>query len=184
MVILRRYIIKEKMRFLVDISRGSKGYTLVSEGKREFLVEKSPEEIIEETCNYYGFDFPGALKAAAKILENDRPGAFIVNPNETVCLLSSRSPLRADSYFINVQHIQFLEGIGYGTKVFFDAEHIVTIPTRKVHLLARKNAAEKLRRVILERNIGSKSIFNRPYSEYYFCRETGIYMLNDDDYEE
>lgn len=172
------------MRFLVDISKGSKCYTLVSEGKREFLVEKSSEEIIEETCNYYGFDFPGALKAAAKVLENDRPGAFIVNPIETVCLLSSRSPLRADSYFINVQHIQFLEGIGCKTKVFFDTEHTVTIPTRKVHLLARKNAAKKLRRVILERNMGSKSIFNRPYSEYHFCRETGIYMLNDDEDEE
>lgn len=184
LVILRRYIIEEKMKFLVGISRGSRCYTLVSEGKREFLVEQSPEEIIEETCNYYGFDLNGALRAAAKILEDDKPGAFIVNPNKTVCLFSSRSNLRPDSYFVNVQHINKLEEIGCETKVLFNNGQIVTIPTRKVHLLERKNAAKKLRRVILERNIGYTSIFKRPYSEYHFCRETGIYMLNDEDYDE
>jgi competence protein ComK len=172
------------MRFLVGLSRGAIRYTLVSEGKREFLVQQTPEEIIEETCNYFGFDFQGALKSAAKILQNDKPGAFLVDPNDTICLFSSKSPLRSDSYFINVQHIHFLEETGCETKVFFNTGQMVTIPTRKVHLLARNNAAKKLRRVLLERNSDNESFFNRPYSEYHFCRETGNYMLKEDEFDD
>jgi len=184
LVILRRYIIKGKMMFLGGISRGDRCYTLVSEDKRVFLVEQSPEEIIEETCNYYGFDFQGALKAAAKLLETDKPGAFLVNPNDTVCLFSSKSPLRSDSYFINFQHIHCLEDNGCETKIFFNNGHILTIPSRKIHLLARKNAATKLRGIILQRNTCNESIFKRSYSEHTFCRETGLYMLNNDEFDE
>jgi len=171
------------MRFMVGLSRGTRCYTLVSEGKREFLVQQTPEEIIEETCSYFGFDFQGALKAAAKILGNDKPGAFLVDPNDTICLFSSKSPLRSDSYFINVQHIHFFEETGCETKVVFNTGQTVIIPARKFHLLARNNAAKKLRRVLLERNSDNESFFNRPYSEYHFCRETGKYMLKEDGFD-
>lgn len=183
MVILRNYIIWEKMMFMIGVSRGSRRFTLVCEVNRSFLVEQSPEEIIEETCNYYGFDYHGALKAGAKVLGTNKLGPFIVNPNNTVCLFSSKSPLRSDSYYMNIQHIHILEDIGSETKVLFNNGHTISIPTRKNHLHARKCAAKKLRTILTQRKFDFKNLLMKYYREYEFCRETGIYMLEDEDEE-
>jgi competence protein ComK len=181
LVILRRYIISERMLFLVGVPRGHKRCTLVAEVNRLFLVEHSPEEIIEETCQYYGIDFYGALKAASKVIGSNKSGPFIVVPHNTVCLFASKSPLRLDNYYINVQHIQTLEDCGCRTKVFFMNGRTVVIPTRKAPLLARKNAALKFRDIMIKRNSGMEPFLG--YKEYEFCRETGMYyrLPEDDD---
>ena len=152
MFILTSYIIKDKMMFMVGEYRKSKLCTRVVEIRRSFLVSKSPEEIMEDTLNYYGFDLRGALQAAGKLLGSPRMCPVIINPNNAVCLFPTKSPLKDNCYFFSIQHVKDFESEDKETKVLWSNGSTIIIPTNKRHFLRKKTNAETLRQTILERN--------------------------------
>jgi len=158
-------------------------YTLVMEKKRLFLIKKSPEELFEDTLGFYGYDFEGARKAASKFLGTTKTGVFIANPINTVCFFPSKDEFRTDCYFINTQQIETLESLGVQTIVHFQNGRTLLLPLRTNQLKSKMDAANKWRDTIIDRSIGLDYRPSLDMIEVEYCRETGIELMKEGDFE-
>jgi competence protein ComK len=176
MFIYRRYIIRDKMKFMIgQQKRNGDFFTLVVEQKRELLVERHPEDIIEDTLNYFGFDTRGAVKSAGTIIGEFKMSPFIVNPNNTVCLLPAKSPLKGSLIYFNIQHIDHTAPYGKGTIVICSDDRSIIIPSRPTHFQTKVSTADKLRKTIINRNNGNDRIIT-----FRYCRDTGSFIIHND----
>jgi competence protein ComK len=176
MYISQRYIIRDKLYFMIGYRKANGDYmTRIVEEKRDLIVDRHPESLIEETLNYFGFDLRGAVKSAGTILGELKMSPFIVNPNNTVCLLPAKSPIRGSLVYMNIQHIENIEPHSKGTIVMCSGNRSIILPSRTTRLVTKISQARTFRRTIIERNSGiERKII------YRYCRDTGRFIIHND----
>ncbi|WP_071460885.1 competence protein ComK [Bacillus massilinigeriensis] len=176
---LSNYLISKDTSWLTGVyDQNGRPITRVLEKGKDFLVNMTPQAIIEDTLNYYGSNLQGALASAKKLFGNIKMTPFIVIPRHAVCLFPTKSPSKHGCIFINVQHILNTVPHDRHTKIFFIYDRTLVIPSRYGQFIQKKDKAEQLQRISYARNEG----LIEPYQptkqhDYFYSQETGLLTL-------
>jgi competence protein ComK len=124
----------------------------VTVGEINFLVDMSPEEIIEATLNYIGYDLKGAKSGARAILGNIKMCPVIAHSAQNICVFPHKSPTNHDAIWFNVDHIVQTRRIGKKTQVDLSNGLTIIIDSTITSFHTKMAKAYQLKRITGERN--------------------------------
>ena len=124
----------------------------VTTGSINFLVDQSPEELIDTTLKYIGFDLKGAKSGARAILGNIKMCPVIVNPTHNICLFPHKSSKNHDAIWFNVDHIEQTRRLGKKTQVDLSNGVTMIIDSTITAFNAKIAIAKQLKDITAKRN--------------------------------
>ncbi|SFA86058.1 MULTISPECIES: competence protein ComK [unclassified Bacillus (in: firmicutes)] len=122
-------------------------------GSENFLIHKSPMNIIKESIIYYGSNFHAASSFSKDILSHSYKCPIIVSLQKGLCMFTVKSGRdNHDAIWFMYNHIVKVEPFGRKTKVYFNFGHSMIVDCRYSSFIAKKNQAADLCRTISERS--------------------------------
>ena len=97
--------------------------TRIIEPKKEILVEKKPQEVIDETLKYFSYDLKGALKGAKSIIGNKKFCPVNLYPAHNIIIFPYKAMDNVDNIWFNSNLISTAQPSGIKTQVEFDGGH-------------------------------------------------------------
>ena len=153
LVVVTEYIINQKFVCMVgEYDQRGKLCSRVTEGKIDFLVDQSPEEIIDATLKYIGFDLKGAKSGARAILGNVKMCPIMVYPAHNICLFPHKSSTNHDAIWFNVDHIEQTRRLGKKTQVDLSNGVTMIIDSMITAFNAKIAIAKQLKDITGKRN--------------------------------
>ena len=128
--------------------------TVVYELYETYMVNKSPRQLIEENCSFYGCTYEGRLEAAKQILGLKQMVPICVCDSLQLYVMPTYSPESDKCCWLALDHIQAIEKYGSKrAKVVLTNRASLIIDVHKDTLEARK-AKMALLYYTLERRMG------------------------------
>lgn len=122
---MKKYELNEgTMAILPEEGRKTKVY----EDSTTFQVDKSPYEIMEDSCEYFGSTYLGRQTGSQNMLGNGYKVPIIVEESKGMIFFPTISPLNEECWWISLNHIEQIERDGDNTKIFFDSGLELSIP--------------------------------------------------------
>lgn len=107
----------------------TKNKSKVLEDDNEYVVEKIPYEILEDSCSYFGSSYEGRKYGSKKILGADYKVPIIVEDSRNLIFFPTISPRSLDCIWFSSKRIKSYEKIRQdSTKVTFDNGKTLNIP--------------------------------------------------------
>jgi competence protein ComK len=120
-------------------------------GRISFLVDRTPQQLLDDTLTSIGFDLRGAMAGAKFILGKKMKCPIIVNPYLGICLFPSKSPNQVDCMWFNPEQILKTTEIGDKTKVYFRNGYSIIIDSKLAHFNNKIQTANQLLQISAER---------------------------------
>jgi competence protein ComK len=110
----------------------------------DFLINKTPINIIDDMLNHIGFSYKGAVTGSNFILGKRYMPPVIVCPFQNICFFPHKSVVHVDCIWFNVDQISKTSRVGNKTKVeFFDGTFII-VDSKVTNFSAKYTAADQL----------------------------------------
>lgn len=150
----REYIInKETISLISEFDNFGKENTRAIEGKNMFLVNKSPEKIINDTLNYLGSSLEGAIIGSKSILGNIYRVPISISAKQGITWFPCNSCRPKESIWLAHSHIENLEKLNsIETIVHMSHGHSLNISMRKKQIEDRMGRAALLQTKLVERS--------------------------------
>lgn len=103
---LEEYFINEDTLALVPINKNK---TKVYDINGIYTIKKTPFEIVDESCQYYGSSYQGRYIGAKKLLEMDYKLPIIIDEVKEVIMFPTSSPKIENCHWICVNNIENYE---------------------------------------------------------------------------
>jgi competence protein ComK len=139
------------MMYMVgQYDRHGKLCSRVTEVNKDFLVDKSPLEILDDSIKSIGFDLRGALATAKWILGDIHMCPVMINPIHKICLFPDKSAKHSDTMWFNPYHIVRTSSFNGKTNVKLSNGFILKVPSRLSAFNHKLQTAEQLRKITVE----------------------------------
>ena len=102
--------------------------SLVYEKNNNFLVSKTTNKIMEESCEYYGSSLKGRQKGSASLLNLNHKLPIIVEETNKIVFFPTASPRLGQCSWINLNNIKKYERHEKGCKITFNNNIIMELP--------------------------------------------------------
>lgn len=100
---IEEYFINEDTLILVPINKNK---TKIYDINGIYTIKKTPFEIIDESCQYYGSSYQGRYIGAKKLLEMDYKLPIIIDEVKEVVMFPTSSPKIENCHWICVNNIE------------------------------------------------------------------------------
>lgn len=128
-------------------------HSRVIEGSKTFLVRQSPEKILDETLQYLGSSFDGAMRGAKAILGNKYRLPISISPSQGITWFPCNSFRSKESIWLANSHIEYLERVlPSETIVHMSQGHALNIRMRKKQIEERMGRSAVLQSKLKERS--------------------------------
>ncbi|MCR2822975.1 competence protein ComK [Lederbergia panacisoli] len=149
MKLIDRYIINRFTIALMGVYlKNGYFYSLVMEGKKTFLVNLSPTEILETSLLYYGNDLEGAENASKAALGDIEMPPIKISGSLGIYWFPSTSTENADCVWFSVNHIKEIIAVGKSkSKVVLEFGDAITVNIRKKAFEMKEYRARYLKNI-------------------------------------
>ena len=106
----------------------TKDKSIVHEKYRTYVINKSVDKIMEESCEYYGSSFKGRQQGSEKILNLTHKIPIIVEETNELIFFPTASPRINKCSWINLNNIKRYERNDIGCKIIFNSGKEVILP--------------------------------------------------------
>ena len=111
-----------------EVSRGTlaivpndSNTSLVLEDEESYVIPKTPFQIMENSCRYFGSTYEGRKNGARDILGAEYKVPIVVEDSNNLIVFPTTSPLAEDCVWISLKRVKKKEKIDYNnTKIIFD----------------------------------------------------------------
>ncbi len=145
---MQTYEINEGTVALLPVS---KNQTKVYEDEEELEINKTPYEIMEESCAYFGSTYAGRQVGAQTILGNGYKVPIIVEESKDMIFFPTLSPTSSSCWWLALNHIEKVEKVGENTKIHFDTGLELIIPISYRSLQNQLLRATRLQTILKKR---------------------------------
>lgn len=169
-----------------EYNQHGKRCTRVMLEEMSFLVDRTTEQVLDDSLKYIGFSLKGATEGAKSILGNRNLCPLIVNPYKGICLFPNKSPRSEDCIWFNPEHIVKTIPIGKKTEVYFRNGYSIIVDSKLFHFNTKIQQATQLKRSSVERglNPNQKTFILEPKKELQLSRNNNgkynFHILNDE----
>jgi competence protein ComK len=171
-MIIPSYIINQNTVLITgEYDKTGKLCTRVLEVEKSFLVDITPEKLIDDSIQYLGFDLPGAIKSSKKILGPMKMCPFMVNQPLGLCMFPVKSVKKPDCVWFVLAHVKKPEQCGIQTKVHLSHGHSIMVDLKLSAFKKRYNRAIDLCRITSERANCPVAFYLEPKSRYQLIKE-------------
>lgn len=118
--------------------------TRVYEKTGNFLVDKTSIVIINDTLNYIGYDYKGAVAGSKSRLGNIYMCPVMVCPFQGICIFSNKSFKHSDCKWFNFNQIRRASRFGSKTKIEFFNDTTIIVNTKITSFNSKLVAADQL----------------------------------------
>lgn len=115
-MMIKSYEINRNTLAIIPIA---KNQSKVIEIDQEFIVEKCPTEIIDDSCKYFGSSYHGRFEGTKKILGVSYKSPIIVEESREIIFFPTASPRYEGCYWISLNNIEDYLKSNYGTIINF-----------------------------------------------------------------
>ena len=149
-----RYLINQETKGLISyFDEVGLEHTRVIEGSKTFLVRQSPEKILDETLQFLGSSFDGAMRGSKAILGNKYRLPISISPSQGITWFPCNSFRSQESIWLANSHIEYLERIlPSETIVHMSQGHVLNISMRKKQIEERMGRSAILQSKLKERS--------------------------------
>ena len=166
------YIIKkDTMAILPWYTKNADPYSYVLERFEVKNIAQKPRTITERSCEYYGSDFSGRVKAAAKILKGKRMLPMLISESNKICMVPLGSPTKPECIWLSLQHVVATIAKGAQTIVIFSNNQKLELDIEKDLLEAKLNKAARLMHTYQLR----QERINNYYKGQFLAEEESLY---------
>lgn len=148
-------------------------YSNILEVNYSFVNERSPYETIDDHCLFYGSALRGKIEGAKSILKT-KINPIAINGPELIILIPTKSPVRKDCIWFNLEHI--LEYHPLGKKeilVFLSNGDTIRVDNSYKQFKNRVDRGYILRTKLEERSIRQSLFVLDPEKRYHYQRNNG-----------
>ena len=146
------YLIEKKTILMTgEYDRFGKLCARIVAGGASFLVDRTPLQLLDASLTYIGFNLKGATIGAKAILGKKNKCPIIANPYQNICLFPTKSPLKEDCIWFNIEHIVQTKAVGGKTEVELSNGHSIIVNAKLSALNNKIQTAGQLKRISLER---------------------------------
>ena len=102
----------------------------VVEKHNEYIVDLSPYQVMEHSCEYFGSSLNGRLSASKSMLGSIYKAPVLVEESRNIIFFPTSSPLLSGNVWISLNNIEKYEKVCEQTKIIFKdgKEVLVDIP--------------------------------------------------------
>lgn len=151
MVIKPYYTINQHMLYMFGFhDRNAKVCTLVREFHRDFIVDRSPLEILDDSLRCIGFNLKGAMDTSRIIMENTMMCPVMINHFHNICIFPDKSHKHEDTIWFNPCQILRTHSFKRKTLIEFRNRLILTNDSKLFSFNNKWKAAEQLSRITIE----------------------------------
>ena len=105
-----------------------KNKSKIIEKTEEFIVDKSPIEIINDSCLYFGSSYSGRLSATKYLLGISYKSPIVIEETRNIIFFPTLSPRVKNCYWINLNNIKNYEKSNKQSRVIFNDGKKLEIP--------------------------------------------------------
>lgn len=106
----------------------SKEKTYVYEKNGTYLINESADQIMEDSCEYFGSTFNGRREGAAKVLNSSYKVPIIVEDSESIIFFPTESPRLASCSWISLKNIDYYQRYEDGSIIVFKDGSLIKLP--------------------------------------------------------
>jgi competence protein ComK len=127
------------------------GRSKIIESFNEYDIEKDAYSVMDESCEYYGSNYKGRLKAAKSILNCSYKLPILVEESSVLIFFPIKSSLLDDCCWINLNSIQNIEKIDNKSQITFKNGKKIIFDISKLSLENQIYRSTKLESIIFKR---------------------------------
>lgn len=128
---IKEYEINEETLAVISISEKK---AKVLEQNKEYLVEKSAYEIMDDSCKYFGSSYEGRVSGAKSMLEANYKLPVIVEESRKMIFFPTESPLLPKCMWISLKHYDHMVNDDTCTKIYFKNGTVINTNISKASL--------------------------------------------------
>lgn len=113
---MQTYEINEETRALVPCSTG----TIIYEAERRFFINNEANNIINNSCEYYGSTFEGRKIGTTRLTGMTHKLPIIIEESKRIIFFPTSSPRLNQCSWLSLNHIKNVEKLDKQSKVVFD----------------------------------------------------------------
>lgn len=108
----------------------NEGKSRVIEKDDEYIVDDTPYDVMEHSCNYFGSSFEGRIAGSKDILGSVYKIPIFVEETNKLIFFPTEAIASDDACWVSYKNIKSVEKINKKTKIIFNnnAEVIINIP--------------------------------------------------------
>ena len=105
------------------------GKTRVIEKRDEYVVNETPYEVMEYSCNYFGSSFDGRLVGSKNILGSVYKIPIIVEESQNLIFFPTKALASESNSWISYKNIKSIEKYGRKSRIIFNNDESIIIET-------------------------------------------------------
>ena len=110
------------------------GRSKIIESFNEYDIEKDAYSVMDESCEYYGSNYKGRLKAAKSILNCSYKLPILVEESNFLIFFPIKSSLEEDCVWINLNKIKNIEKVDSKTNIIFENNKNLLVDASKMSI--------------------------------------------------
>ena len=125
MNILKTYEINEDTYAIVP---KNKEKTYVYEKSGTYLINESADQIMEDSCEYFGSTFNGRKEGSARVLNSNYKVPIIIEDSESIIFFPTESPRLVSCSWISLKNIDYYQRYEDGSIIVFKDGSLIKLP--------------------------------------------------------
>jgi len=143
------YEINYETLALIPVKNG----TMVYELNDSFLVTKSPYQIMEDSCSYFGSSLSGRQNGSKNMLGSGYKVPIIVEETNEIIFFPSTSPaIKEKCEWISVNNIKSIEKKDKSTKIIFENNQQIIVDIPYLSIQNQVYRSTRLASILKKRN--------------------------------
>lgn len=126
--------------------------TKVIEVSKQYTINKSAYDIMEESCQYYGSSYSGRMSAARDILKCAYKTPILVEETRKLIFFPTKSIFEDDCCWFNCNTIKKIEKSGKNSVVTFDNNDKIVVDISKLSIENQIYRSTKLGYILQQRS--------------------------------
>ncbi|RFU65200.1 competence protein ComK [Peribacillus glennii] len=174
------YLINQKTVLIAsEFDNFGKELSRIIEGKKTFLVNRRPIQIIDETLKYYGSSLAGATQGSKAILGDKYNLPIAVNPRVFNILIPCKTSGKKGNLWLAYSHIIHPEKINTrSTRLHLNFGHSIILNMKRRNVESRQQLGALLHIRMIERTTRGATILYEPNSGFIVIEKSGEYNLD------
>lgn len=106
----------------------TKEKTYIYEKSGTYLINESADQIMEDSCEYFGSTFNGRREGSAKVLNSSYKVPIIIEDSESIIFFPTESPRLVSCSWISLKNIDYYQKYEDGSIIVFKDGSLIKLP--------------------------------------------------------
>lgn len=171
--LLAEYVIKPKtIAIIPKYDKNGYLYSIVIEGRLIYLVDMTPNKIMEYSLLHFASNLKGANSGSRFILGNISMCPIKISSKLDIFWFPCKSPNQEDCIWLAHGHVVDYKQIDKNlTQIYLSYGHSVTVEMNKTNFEKKYDRATKLRYILTEGGKTPENDYSEPMSGYQICKD-------------